>query len=181
MAEKDNNSQVQKRKIPYSTILCICAIWVLAIVLIWPVSHVHKRDSDRHKDWEIFQCGHRLYGLGKAVQLYARGSGGKYPTTDKWCDLLLQWDFVTERSFVCPRAVSLGDNARCHYAINPDAKPDSSPDTVLLFTAKGGWNQFGGLEALSTKHSGRWGCWVLFVDGGVKSVKTEELGTLKWK
>jgi prepilin-type processing-associated H-X9-DG protein len=43
------------------------------------------------------------------------------------------------------------------------------------------WNQLGGPEILTTEnHKGK-GCNVLFADGSVKFVKTQNLGNLKWK
>ena len=71
----------------------------------------------------------------------------------------------------------------CHFALNPNTKPDSPGDTVLLFSTKGGWNQSGGLEILSTKNYlqiDRDGCYVLFNDGRVEFVKTKDIGKLKW-
>jgi len=52
---------------------------------------------------------------------------------------------------------------------------------VLLFETKGGWNQFGGPEILTTEnHKGK-GCNILFNDGSVEFVKPERLGELKWE
>ena len=43
------------------------------------------------------------------------------------------------------------------------------------------WNQCGGPEILTTENHKNEGCNVAFVDSRVRFVKTEELGTLKWK
>ena len=51
----------------------------------------------------------------------------------------------------------------------------------MLFETKGGWNQFGGPEILTTENHGGKGCNVLFNNGSVRFVRTKELVKLKWK
>jgi hypothetical protein len=71
----------------------------------------------------------------------------------------------------------------CHFAFNPDAEPNSSGDVVLLFSTKGGWNQFGGPEIFSTenyKELNRIGGYVLFNNGDVRFVTPKEVPNLKW-
>ena len=82
-----------------------------------------------------------------------------------------------EKSFKCPAS----KKGRCHYAMNPNCEPKSPSDMVLLFETKGGWNQFGGSELLTTENHGGKGCNVLFNDGHVEFVRPERLGELKWK
>jgi len=70
-----------------------------------------------------------------------------------------------------------------HYALNPNAKPNGPSDIVLLFSSKGGWNQFGGPEILNSENHlsrGRRGCYILFNDGRVKWVKAKDIGKLNW-
>jgi len=108
-----------------------------------------------------------------------------YPAPTKWCDAM-GWAYGIagifgedfERAFRCP-AVSEG---KCHYAMNTNCKPDSPPDTVLLFETKAGWNQHGGPELFTfDNHDPRGGC-VLLNDGTVKFIRTqEELQQLRWK
>ncbi len=71
----------------------------------------------------------------------------------------------------------------CHFAFNPNAKPNSPGDVVLLFSTKGGWNQFGGPETFSSdnyKEIGRIGGYVLFNNGDIKFVKPDEVLKLNW-
>lgn len=81
-------------------------------------------------------------------------------------------------AFVCP---SVGAD-RCHYAMNPNCGVDSEPNTVLLFETQAGWNRHGGPELFTfDNHDPRGGC-VLFNDGTVKFIRTEEeLKQLRWK
>jgi len=106
-----------------------------------------------------------------------------YERYGQWCDAV--WRSRQESNpdpsyvkspFECPSAHV------CHYAINPNCKPDSPADTVLLFETKPGWNQHGGPELFTLdNHDPKGGC-VLLKDGTVKFIRTEEeLKQLRWK
>ncbi len=109
-------------------------------------------------------------------RLYASGYSRKdsYPDPNQWCDIIMQTrdnaSYVTEekmrKNFIC-----LGANSgKCHYAMNPNCKPDSPGDMVLLFETKAGWNQHGGPELLTfDNHDPKGGC-VLFNDGTLKFI-----------
>lgn len=117
-----------------------------------------------------------------------------YPSPDKWCDAVVQHnqDPIYGRKrymefFICPSA----DEGKCHYAMNPNCKPDSPPDMVLLFETKDGWNQHGGPELFTfDNHNPKGGC-VILNDGNLDSasgkpttlfIRTEEeLHKLRWK
>ena len=102
-------------------------------------------------------CGSHLAGLGRAIQAYSNENE-------------------------CKGAVVKGGKVMsCHYAINPNAEPNSPADIVLLFETIEGWNQSGGPETLTTENHNGEGCNVLYNDGSVKFVKTKELEQLKWK
>ncbi len=72
--------------------------------------------------------------------------------------------------------------AKSNYAMNPNCKRDSPPDTLLLFETKAGWNQHGGPELFTfDNHDPKGGC-VLLNDGTVKFIRTKkELQQLRWK
>ena len=108
-----------------------------------------------------------------------------YPPPNTWCDSMLRAYRITKRSaeylmrlHICPSA----GQGKCHYAMNPNCKLDSPPDMVLLFEAKGGWNQHGGPELFTfDNHDPRGGC-VLLNNGTVKFIRTtEEFQQLRWK
>lgn len=145
-------------------VIITAGIVAVALVIVRPTFH------------QMF-CGTNLEGLGKALQIYANDYDGRYPTPDKWCDLLIEHVEATEKSFVCPAA----KEGRGHYAINPNCEPNSPLDVVLLFETKGGWNQFGGPELLAgERHIGK-GCCILFNDTYVRFIKKKRLNQLKWK
>ena len=120
-------------------------------------------------------CANNLRQLGLSIQMYADENGQKYPTADKWCDLLKPY-YKAENILVCPSA----GQGQCHYAINPHAEPNSPPDVVLLFETKGGWNLAGGPELLTTENHQGDGCNIIYVDRHVRFVKTKDLKNLRW-
>lgn len=124
-------------------------------------------------------CATNMSALGKQMLIYACDSDDMYPTASKWCDLLIEHAEPSEKEFRCPGACE----EPCNYAMNKNIEKlgvDAPPDMVLLFETSPGWNQSGGPEILSTEsHQGE-GCNVLFNDGHVRFVKTEDLNDLKW-
>ena len=121
-------------------------------------------------------CGMNLKGLGVAMWTYANDYDNRYPTPDRWCDLLIQHDYTTEKQFKCPCC-----KGPCSYAMNPNCEPNSPPDTVLLFESQPGWNQFGGPEILTVKHFWPKCCNILLNNGRLVFVETEHIAQLKWK
>jgi prepilin-type processing-associated H-X9-DG protein len=123
-------------------------------------------------------CGANMHGIANAISMYADDTGA-FPTTSKWCDLLIDNQYVNEEQFRC-RAATEGPS---NYALNsnieklPAAPP---PDMVLLFETQPGWNQSGGPEVLTTENHHGDGCNVVFIDGHVKFVHQHELKDLRW-
>jgi hypothetical protein len=135
--------------------------------LLWVKKNIHK-----------LICGSNLHRLDIAIRQYAADHDERYPTPEKWCDLLLKHTDIAERKFICRKNVREG---RCHYALNPNAKPNSPADMVLLFDTKHGWNQFGTAEILTIENHLRMGCNVLYNNGRVRFVKPQNLQKLIWK
>lgn len=149
----------------------ICGVVISAVFIFFWIWHLPNSPFTARK-----RCAANLRTLGKTMLIYAGDYDEKYPTADKWCDLLLQSRPGSEGDFVCPS----GGKERCHYAINPNTSPLTSPRVMLLFETKGGWNQSGGPELLSMDNHGGEGCNVLFNDLHVEFVKKEEFGKLNW-
>jgi hypothetical protein len=136
------------------------------------------------KLWVVL-CRNNLHQLGVAMQLHANENEGTYPACEKWCDLLLQGQTARDKRsfaelFVCRGAKRAGDQERCHYAMNPNCEPNSPNDVVLLVETKGGWNQYGGPEILTTENHAGKGCTVLFNDGTIEFVETRRIRMLRW-
>ncbi|OHB54650.1 MAG: hypothetical protein A2173_06260 [Planctomycetes bacterium RBG_13_44_8b] len=123
-------------------------------------------------------CANNLGTLFASDPLY-RWDVKEYPKPNEWCDVLLRIDGEYLKNHLsCPRIAQ----GSCSYALNPDCRPDSPLDTMLLFETKDGWNQHGGPELFTfDNHNPRGGC-VLLNDGTVKFIRTkEELQQLRWK
>jgi hypothetical protein len=142
-------------------------------------------------------CAENLKNLWYRLHLYQKASksvrigllkkriDSPYPDAKNWCDYIMRAyenigmkNLYVIKPFKCPSA----GKGKCHYAINPNCKPDSPGDMVLLFETKNGWNQHGGPELFTfDNHDPKGGC-VLFNDGTVKFIRTEEeLKNLRWK
>jgi len=142
------------------------------------------------------ECAGNLTNLWNRFKLYSEAVNNRtkvssdndeimYPPQAKWCDAMLpayksigMLDKSIMKSHICP-AAGEGKN---HYAMNPECKPNSPSDMVLLFETKAGWNQNGGQELFTfDNHDPKGGC-VLLNDGTVKFIRTkEELQQLRWK
>jgi hypothetical protein len=132
---------------------------------------------------------HRFQLYNEAEKYRAKDSSGNgeiiYPSPVNWCDaMILAYKIIAvdhwiRKPLICP---STSEGNKCNYAMNPDCKPDSPGDMVLLFETKAGWNQHGGPELFTfNNHDPRGGC-VLLNDGTVKFIRTtEELQQLRWK
>lgn len=125
-----------------SAAFCLVVIAFFLITVITAFSHT--------KGLRLrLKCVDNLRKLEIAMQVYADENNRKYPTSDKWCDLLIRGEYVkNKKTFRCPSHIK----DRCSYAINPNATPDSPPDTVLIFETQGGWNQAGGPEIFNLNH-----------------------------
>ena len=124
-------------------------------------------------------CGANMSGIGKAMLIYAGDNDEKFPTTSKWCDLLIEHCDVSKETLRCKGA----PEGPCNYAMNSNIEQlgrAAPSDMVLLFETSPGWNQSGGPEILTTENHNGDGCNVLFVDSHVEFIKTRDLKDLKW-
>jgi hypothetical protein len=124
-------------------------------------------------------CATNLSGLSKAMAIY-EDDYGRYPTPEKWCDLLIEKCEVSPITFRCKGAQEGPSN----YALNENIAKPGSPtqgDIVLLFETHPGWNQVGGPEILTTDNHQGEGCNVAFVDMHVEFVRADDIPDLKWK
>ena len=158
----------------------ILAIIGIFAALIGPVLGVYTSARIIIQAQDIIwqeMCQQKLAEIAKVLKKYNSEYEAKYPPADQWCEVIVNYSKIDKLALSCPTIRKEQSN----YAINPNCKPNSPPDTVLLFETKGGWNQQGGPELLTTEnHKGK-GSNILFNDGTVKFVGTEELETLKWK
>jgi hypothetical protein len=160
----------------------------------------------RSPDLKSFQlrldCGFQFARMTTSSMLFRRHLVA-YPDPNRWCDLTTKSlcrlqgskdaggeDAIAGTLFRCPgmrqtntRSSDRGGLSRVsHYAMNPECRPNSPDDTVLLFESQSGWNQHGGPELFSVDHHDPNGGCVLLNDGTVRFIRTrEELSQLRWK
>jgi hypothetical protein len=128
------------------------------------------------------RCNANLRGLGAHMGVYAGNDRKqKYPTTDRWCDLLIKYCDLDKKILVCPEALEAGNKSGSHYAMNPECGSNSPGDVVLLFETKGGWNQSGGAELLTAENNNGKGAFILFNDGHASFISVRDFNDLKWK
>jgi len=132
---------------------------------------------------------HRLCLFHEAEEKRLKDSSSKsevvYKIPAEWCDAMDQaYDSIgmLDKFIVKPHICPAAGEGKNHYAMNPNCKPDSPADMVLLFETKAGWNQHGGPELFTfDNHDPKGGC-VLLNNGTVKFIRTkEELQQLRWK
>jgi hypothetical protein len=118
-----------------------------------------------------------LTDIAKVLEKYHGKYRGQYPPADQWSDKIVNYSKSDMLILNCP----CNKKARSSYTINPNCEPNSPGDMVLLFEGKDGWNQSGGPELLTTENHQAKGSNILFNNGTVRFITTEELQTLKWK
>jgi len=125
----------------------------------------------------IHSCKTNLDLIGFLLKTYAEDNI-QYPSADQWCDILTETNsFIEDKYWTCPQAGS----GKCHYAINPNTKPDSPASMVLVFETKAGWNQHGNQDIVVMNRHEESGCYILFNDKHVEFIQAEKIKTLQWE
>jgi prepilin-type processing-associated H-X9-DG protein len=148
-----------------TSIILSLIYFVIAFNITMGISYIRMRNQRN-------LCAHQLYLIGMRLTSYADNSG-KYPQSEKWCDILLQFEDANEAIFKCP----VNKKVKCSYSINLNCDSNSEPNTVLVFESNGGWNSYGGPELLVTNRH-KEGSNFLFNDGHVKFIETDTNGKL---
>jgi hypothetical protein len=150
---------------------------------------VRSFQSRIHCATNLKNLWYRLHLYHKAEKVLRKealgGSKIVYPSPAEWCDIMLPAYAsigMLEHSILKPYRCPSAGEGRCHYAMNPNCKPNSPMDMVLLFETEAGWNKHGGPELFTfDNHDPKGGC-VLLNDGTVKFIRTgQEVQQLRWK
>lgn len=127
-------------------------------------------------------CFSNIDQLALACIMYREENDGHYPFARNWCDATFAYN-KTEAVYVCPAR----PRQRCGYAYNgalSGVHKDhvrSPAATVLLFDARGGWNNFGGRDLVDYRHIGygHGRCAnMAFAAGGRKHVSRDSPGVI---
>ncbi len=155
--------------------IALLSIFAFIIFMFVIIPLLRKVPGELHSR---LKCATNLKGLGTAMTIYADKFNDKWSNADKWNDFLMKECNIEKASFNCAEA----KEGLCNYAMNKYAVSADMPAAmILLFDSKAGWNQVGGAELLTTENHNGEGCNILFGDGHVEFVKTEDLPKLKWK
>jgi hypothetical protein len=130
---------------------------------------------------EIVRLLYNVKQLGQVISAYYSEHNFNYPPAEKWCDILVEYDPNVKEFLKPERHIWKKDTRQCVYALNPDCKPNSPADTVLLFETKGGWNQYGGPELMGFDNHSIKGAAALLKCGYTIFVKPDKIGEWKWK
>jgi hypothetical protein len=117
----------------------------------------------------------KLKSIHTAILKYLN-KNGQYPSAENWQDLLLPQISDNNDVFTLPSK----DEKKNTIALNPSAKPDSPKDIVLLFESTGGWNAHGQSELLAPTSNGKPGYYVVFNDGSIEFISSDQIKDLNW-
>ena len=129
-------------------------------------------------------CALRLQSLQKRLRQLAEPEA-EYPEPSQWCDATARFlraqnhpEHSIKWTFICPSV----REGRSTYAMNPNCRPTSPADMVLVFETQAGWNQHGGPELFTFENHQPRGGVALLNDGTVKFIRSEEeLQQLRWE
>ncbi len=128
-------------------------------------------------------CATNMKVLSTAMTVYMNDYDDEFPTSQQWCDLLMQEAGVPQQSFQC----SADREAMFGYAINKNVygveRGEIDTQMVVLFESNLGRNGVGGLQDVALRHrgfGGQMGCNIVFVDGHTEFVTEEGIAELRW-
>jgi hypothetical protein len=166
--------------------LAIAGICVSAIMLLFCVPFIATTAgltlpalAKAKSKAQTINCVSNMKQIGLAVRIYASDRNDTFPPAETWNDAIQQ-NVGNPKVFQCP-----GDRGgqRSSYGYNAKLsglKEDKvSPQTVMIFECRGGWNFSGGPQDVLTHHGNTHV--VGFVDGSVQQVSAARLSTLRWE
>lgn len=107
MDERDNKIQGIKNKSFWLTLLVIAVVMIsifLCLKIVW---------QQAHEAYNRMECGTSLRQIGNEMRIYSNENKGRYPTADKWCDLIVKYFGERPGRFFCPYV--------CPYEIKENA------------------------------------------------------------
>ncbi|MGB2807142.1 MAG: hypothetical protein WBC22_05355 [Sedimentisphaerales bacterium] len=84
-----------ERQLLVAILIIVCVLGLLWLGINWVKLNEYR-----------ILCASNLSKLGKALQLYANDYDGRYPSADRWCDLLVKYKSVNKRKLICKSADS---------------------------------------------------------------------------
>jgi hypothetical protein len=156
----------------YGYVAAIIALLSMMSFLFYAV--VIKTNTRNRREYEKnHTLIYNLKKIGGKLQMYANDNNGYLPSSENWCDILLQYDSnLTQKDFRHP------DNPAFVIAFNKNlggAQLANIPkDTVLIFETRGSWNLSGDEELIQAANSNDSRVNILFTNMVVKSYWIKE-------
>lgn len=125
-------------------------------------------------------CAMKMRRIANAMRIYADRHDGKLPLPALWCDELHELGCLDKSDFCC----SYSSYKKSDFAMNKNLEKAGKfipRDVVVLFESKPGWNRAGGPEMINTENHHGLGCNIVFGDGSIAFVLTEQFPELRWK
>lgn len=172
-----------------STFAILGIVFTASVLHLWLIGRAYSGSRALY-----IPSTENLRRLTVAIVTYGYDNG-RFPDPNQWCDVLLEHGHVDIEHFACPSIVLVfrrpfgrgklvswppPKKGRCHFAMNPNCGPDSPSNTVLLFEAREGWNQFGGPEILTTERHKGIGCLISYNDARVTFEQIKDPTELSW-
>lgn len=123
-----------------------------------------------------------LKQIGTAIDRYAAENNDQYPPLENWQEILVESGYLEEFALTSPRAPKDGNAFALNAALEGMKYADvQEPDRlVVAFEVEPGSVQVGGIDDVAPEHYKIHGTMILFADGHVESVHTDELASLRW-
>lgn len=175
---KTNASKAAFGKVIFSLIFSTSILSIMVSFLVSALSSFHASGAD-------MRCTDNMKILGIEARIYETDNNDRLLPAN-WCDVLLtnnigasDYSLNISEKFRCPSAPK---KQRCSYAMNRQLvgiknTDEVAQDTVMLFESDAGWNAVGGVEILSSRHSG---LNVALADGSVREIPAKDIPNLRW-
>ena len=158
-----------------TVVVAWCTISFLFFVLI-VVPNTHAREKRAKAHTVVYN----LRTIGKVLQRYADDHKGCLPPTEKWCDVLLQYDKnLAQNDFKHP------ENPEIVIAFNKNLGgvqfANIPRDTVVLFETQGIWGLSGDEDTIQTANSATARVLVLLANMEIKSYWVKHKAVQNWR
>jgi len=168
----------RKNNKTFSLLNVLVGVLVSLIVISFLLSVISSRQPNPRLVHQL-RCSANLHQLCLACFIYNDMNKKQvWLEKDKWCDVL--GSYYEPEYMECPED-KIGP---CSYAMNKNipANVNELPsDLVILFESTPGWNQIGGPNDVVTDRHKNTGANIVFANGDVGFIGSEDIHNLRWK
>lgn len=153
--------------------------YIIPIFLLLTLGLLFFNYKERKDKIQIAICKNNLAAIGNSF-FYYYYTNKIWPPEERWCDVLIKGSDLDEECLTCPCSF----HSKCSYAFNKYVwgkdleKVDAN--VVLMFESVDGWNSVGTREILEIMNHKPLGCNIMFTDGHVEYIKSDQIIELSW-